>query len=144
MGVLVIQRGTLLLRRDNKLELATSYLKAILRGGEMLISGVSVASINPPIYQEALLDLANHLCVINRAVCMIMPQLFNTRLIKTAGKESFFLNFSYSPPPPSSPAAQLALTISPRTSVPPVGLPSMRLLARALSPAPPACVFLAF
>lgn len=49
----------------------------------MLIRGVSIASINPPIYRESLLDFANHLCVINPAVCMIMPQLFNSPLIKT-------------------------------------------------------------
>lgn len=61
----------------------------------MLIRGVSVASINPPIYRERLLDFANHLCVINLAVCMIMPQLFNGPLIKTAGEEFISLNFSY-------------------------------------------------
>lgn len=61
----------------------------------MLIRGVSVASINPPIYRERLLDFANHLCVINLAVCMIMPQLFNGPLIRTAGEEFISLNFSY-------------------------------------------------
>lgn len=61
----------------------------------MLIRGVSIAGINPPIYRERLLDFANHLCVISRAVCMIMPQLFNNPLIKTAGEEFISLNFTY-------------------------------------------------
>ncbi len=65
----------------------------------MLIRGASIARINPPIYRERLLDLANHLCVINLAVCMIMLQLFNSPLIKTAGEEFISLNFSYFPRP---------------------------------------------
>lgn len=67
----------------------------------MLIRGVSIASINPPIYWQRLLDFANHLCVINPAVCMIMPQLFNSLLIKTAREEFISLNFSYSFCPPA-------------------------------------------
>lgn len=73
----------------------------------MLIRGVSIARINPPIYRRALLDFAHHLCVIILAVCMVMPQLFNTLLIKTAGGELISLNFLISVVPP----AWLALTL---------------------------------
>lgn len=66
----------------------------------MLIRGVSAPHINPPICQGETLDSANHLCVINLAVCMIMPQLFNSLLIKTAGEEFIPLYFSYFPGPP--------------------------------------------
>lgn len=59
----------------------------------MLITGVSTASINPALYQRRLLDLANHPCVINLAVCMIMLQLLNTLLIKTAGEQFTSLEF---------------------------------------------------
>lgn len=59
----------------------------------MLITGVSTASINPALYQQRLLDLANHPCVINLAVCMIMLQLLNTLLIKTAGEQFTSLEF---------------------------------------------------
>lgn len=59
----------------------------------MLIRGVSTARINPAIYRQSHLDLANHPCVINLAVCMIMLQLLNTLLIKTAGEELTSLDF---------------------------------------------------
>lgn len=59
----------------------------------MLIRGVSVASINPSIYRETLLDFANHLCVIKLAVCMIMPQLFNSPLIKNGRRGINFFEF---------------------------------------------------
>lgn len=70
----------------------------------MLIRGVSIASINPPIYGGDSWTFANHLCVINLAVCMIMPQLFNSPLIKTAGEEFISLNFSYFFQPPLPPS----------------------------------------
>lgn len=59
----------------------------------MLIRGVSTASINPAIYRQRLLDLANYLYGANLAVCMIMLQLLNTLLIKTAGGEFTSLDF---------------------------------------------------
>lgn len=68
----------------------------------MLIRGASTASINPAIYRQRLLDLANHPCVITLAVCMIMLQLLNALLIKTAGEEFTSLDFflpGFCPPP---------------------------------------------
>lgn len=54
----------------------------------MLIGGASVAGIHPPIYWESLLDFWLIVsCAINLAVCIIMPQLFNSPLIKTEGGE---------------------------------------------------------
>lgn len=59
----------------------------------MLIRGVSTASINLAIYRQSLLDLANHPCASRLAVCMIMLQLLNSLLIKTAGEEATSLDF---------------------------------------------------